>query len=58
MGLVGILGSIIIGIITLIIIIAIIVLLVKIGIGSFIGLMLLAIIIGVAFWIYGRIKSR
>ena len=58
MGLLGTLGSIIVGIIVLIIIIAIIVFLVKIGIVIFIGLIVLAIIVGAGFWIYGKIKSR
>jgi hypothetical protein len=58
MGFLGTVGSIVVGIIVLIIIIAIIVLLIKIGFYIFIGLIVLAIIVGAGFWIYGRIKCR
>lgn len=50
--------EIIVAIIALIVIIAVIVFLIKLIAGFFVGLIVLAIIVGVGFWVYGRLKSR
>ena len=57
MGLAGTLGTIIVGIIALIVIVAIIVFLVKLLAPIFLGLIIMAIIIGAGLWIYGKIKK-
>jgi membrane protein required for beta-lactamase induction len=49
--------EIIVAIIALIVIIAVIVFLIKLIAGIFVGLIVLAIIVGVGFWVYGRLKS-
>jgi lipopolysaccharide export LptBFGC system permease protein LptF len=49
-------GTIIVGIIALIVIIAIIVFLVQLLAPVIAGLLILAIIVGVGLWIYGKIK--
>jgi hypothetical protein len=58
LGLASTVGTIIIGIIALIIIIAIIVFLIKLLAPIFVGLIVLAIIIGVGYWIYVKLKAR
>jgi hypothetical protein len=58
LGIGGTIGAIIIGIIALIIIIAIIVFLIELLAPLFIGIIILAIIVVVGWWIYSKIKSR
>src|SRR5690349_14153558 len=57
MGTLGTIGTIVIGVIAFIIIVAIVVFLVTLFAPVLIGLIILAIIIGVGYWIYGRIKG-
>ncbi|HEU4448124.1 MAG TPA: hypothetical protein VFR94_25870 [Nitrososphaeraceae archaeon] len=47
-----------IGIIALIVIVAIIVFLIELLAPLFIGIIILAIIVGMGWWIYSKIKSR
>ena len=58
MGIGGTIAAIIIRIIALIVIIAIIVFLIELLAPLFIGIIILAIIVGVGWWIYSKIKSR
>jgi hypothetical protein len=58
LGIGGTIAAIIIGIIALIVIIAIIVFLIELLAPLFIGIIILAIIVGVGWWIYSKIKSR
>jgi hypothetical protein len=56
LGIGGTIAAIIIGIIALIVIIAIIVFLIELLAPLFIGIIILAIIVGVGWWIYSKIK--
>ena len=58
MGWVGTIGSIIIGIIAFIVIVAIIIFLVTLFAPILVGLIVLAIIIGVGYWIFKKVKNR
>ncbi len=58
MGLVGTIGTIIIGIIVFIVIAAIVIFFVTLFAPILIGLIILAIIIGVGYWIFKKIKSK
>ena len=58
MGLIGTIGAIVIGVIAFIVIAAIVIFLVTFFAPVLIGLIILAILIGVGYWIYGKIKGR
>jgi lipopolysaccharide export LptBFGC system permease protein LptF len=58
MGAASAIGTIVVGIIALIVIIAIIVFFVKLLAPFFVGLIVLAIIIGAGIWIYSRLKTK
>jgi hypothetical protein len=58
MGTASTIGTVIIGIIALIIIISVIVFFVKLLAPLFLGLIVLAVIIGAGFWIYMRLKAK
>ena len=58
MGITGTIGTVIFWVIVLLIIIAIAVFLVKVLTQIFVGLIILAVVVGVVFWFYGKIKTR
>ena len=58
MGTLGTIGAVIIGVIALLVIVAIVVFLVALFAPVLIGLIILAIIIGVGYWIYGKVRNR
>jgi hypothetical protein len=58
MGTIGTIGTIVIGVIAFIIIVAIVVFLVTLFAPVLIGLIILAIIIGVGYWIYRKVRNR